>query len=171
MKVSNAATSIAYEKGRDAKMLELRISVLKDVQRLSERKRLAGCNKEIKSRKVADVKGVLNNFVDGMRRCIFNSYVSILQNVNQTLLVVGSRLRKLIDRKSQKLQRSVYAAFCDTAGGVQVLFVGVPEIVDRSLYLIVGHGKRDESPTPRSFSTHSASCASQQGGERASINI
>lgn len=58
---------------------------------------------------------------------------------------MGSRIKYLIDHMTQNLERVVHAARCDAAGGVQDSFVGASDVVDRRLYLFVGHARPDES--------------------------
>lgn len=70
------------------------------------------------SRKVADVKGKDNTLYDELRRDILEPYVSIQPNVVQTLLAVGSHLRELIKRDSERSQQSVRAALCNAADSV-----------------------------------------------------
>lgn len=87
----------------------------------------------------------MDNLTGGLRRDTFDSCARILRIVDQTLLAVGSRLGRLNDRDAKELQRSVHFALCDAAKGVQKLFVGVPEAVDRVLSLIIVYAKPGES--------------------------
>lgn len=58
---------------------------------------------EIVGRKIADANDEVNSLVVGLRRDVFDSYASIRHDVDQTLLAVGSRIRKQIDRKARRL--------------------------------------------------------------------
>lgn len=127
------ATSFASKKGRGAKLLEPRNGLLLDELDFLKRKESAWCNKELVSRKLADVKGEVNNLVDGLCRGTFDSYANIRHNVDQMLLAAGRRLKKLIDCEAQELQQRVHAALCNAAGDVQESFVGAPEVVNRSV--------------------------------------
>lgn len=47
---------------------------------------------EVVRRKVAEARDKKNYLVDGLRRGTFESYASVRQNVDQSLLALGSRL-------------------------------------------------------------------------------
>lgn len=110
-KTCDETTSSVMEKGREANMLECYIGLLKDELESLKRKDLIGCDMEVVSHKVADSKGKVSNFIDRLHRDSFNSYSNIRQNVDQTLLAVGIRLAKLIDREAKHLQESLHADF------------------------------------------------------------
>lgn len=76
-KVRSDAISSTNEKGRDARMLESRQSLLKDDLDLLKGKHSTGCGMEIASRRVVDAEGGVNSFVDGLRRENFDSFVGI----------------------------------------------------------------------------------------------
>lgn len=116
-KIRDDATWSANEKGREAKIVKSRISLLENELDFLKRKKPAACNKEVLGRMIADAKGEVNSLIDGLRRDTFNPYASIRHSVNQTLLAVGSRLGELTNRETQKLQRSVRLALCEAAGG------------------------------------------------------
>lgn len=63
--------------------------------------------------------------------------------------------KKVFDCEAKLLQQGVHDAFFDATGGVQKSFYIVPEAVGRSLSLLVGHSKRDESAMLGSWSAHS----------------
>lgn len=115
---------------------------------------------------VADAKGKMNSLVDGLRRDIFDSYASIRHNVDQSLLAVGSCLRKMVDRETKELQRRVHFALSNAVNGGQELFVYAHEVVHRSLSPIEWYPKRDESPRPGSSSAHSANRGQRQSRAR-----
>lgn len=80
-------------------MLGLRTSLLKNALDALKREKSMWCDMEIVDCKVADVKSKVSSVVVGLRQDTFESYASIRNKVGQTLLVVGSRLMNLIDRK------------------------------------------------------------------------
>lgn len=59
--------SSANQNSREAEMLESCIGLLKDELDSLKRKESNRCNMKIVSCKVADVKGEVNNLVDGLR--------------------------------------------------------------------------------------------------------
>lgn len=73
----NDATSSAKEQVWESKMLESCICLLKNVLDLLKGSGSTGCDMEDVSRKVADTKGEVNSFVDGLHRVSFLSYASI----------------------------------------------------------------------------------------------
>lgn len=77
------------------------------------------CDTEIVSRKVGDAKDKVKNLGHGFRRDIFHAYASIRHNTDPMLLAVGSRLRELIDREAQELQRCDNVALQNGAGGAR----------------------------------------------------
>lgn len=162
VKVRDGAISSANEKGRDARMLESRISLLEEALDFLKRNESTGRDMEIVNRKLADAKNEVNNLVDGSHRDTFDSYTSIRHNVNQTLLSVGSRLRDLIDREGQELQWSVHATLRNAASGVQGSFVGAPAVGDRSPNLVYGHARPDELAKTGPSTTHSANHVSRR---------
>lgn len=68
------------------------------------------------------------------------------------------------------LQQNVHDGHCGAADGVPKLFVDAPEVVDRSLSLIVGHEGRDELAKPGSCSTHHTNFELRQSWIRAAFN-
>lgn len=117
---------------------------------------------EVVGCKIADAKSDANNLVDGLRRGAFDLCADIRQNVNQTLLAIGSRLRDLTDREDEEVQWSVHTALCNAADGAQESFVDVSKVMGRSPNLIIVHAKYDEPARPRSSTTHSASLESRR---------
>lgn len=101
-------------------------------------------------RMVAGAKGGMDDLVDGSCRDTFDSYASIRQNVDQSLLIVRNRLKKIFDREAKRLQKTMHDALRDAAGGVQQSCFDAREVVNRSLASIVGQSKRDEAARPRS---------------------
>lgn len=158
VKTRDDAISSAKEKDWKTKMLESCIGLWKDGLYLLKRKESTGCDVEVVSRKVANAKGKDNNLVDETRQDTFNLYAHNRHSVDQTLLALGTRLRKLFYREVQELQRSVHAGLCDAAGGFQESFVSAPEVVNRNQNLIVGQARQDESARLRPCTTHSANC-------------
>lgn len=73
-KVRDDAIIFANGKSRDARLLESRISLLKDELDVLKRKKSTGCNMKIVGRKDADVKYGVNNLGDRLRQDIFDSY-------------------------------------------------------------------------------------------------
>lgn len=58
--------------------------------------------------------------------------------------------------ETKTLQQCVHDALREKADGVQNSFFDAVEVVDRSLSLIVGQSRRDESAEPGSPSSYSA---------------
>lgn len=87
----NMITS-AHAKGREAKIHDFCIGLLKDELESLKQKELTECNTEVVRCKVAKAKDKVTNVVDGLPRDTFDSYDNIRHNIDQTLLVVGSRL-------------------------------------------------------------------------------
>lgn len=71
---------------------------------------------------------------------------------------------------SKVLQQSICAALCSAAGGVQESLGDVPEIVDRSLSLVVGHARHDGSAMLELSTTHSANRESRWSRARSTVN-
>lgn len=166
-KARDDARSSANKQSQKSKMLEACIDLLKDNQDSLKQKYWTGCDMEVMRCKVADVKVGMSSLVDGLRRGYLDSYASIHDNVDHSLLAIGSRLREMIEREAKGLQRGVHAALRDAAGGFHESGFGVAEVVDRSLSLIVWHSKRDESAMPRSSSAHLANLERPQSRTRA----
>lgn len=80
-----------------------------------------------------------------MRRVTFGSYAAIPQNANQLLLAVNDRLTKMIDGEPKALHQGVHGALRHAASCVQQSFVDATEFLSRSLSMIIGRAKRDES--------------------------
>lgn len=127
-----------------------------------KQKETTGCVMEVWGCKAADAKSKINSLVDELRHDTFESYASIWHNVDQPLLAVGSLLRKVIYREGMDLQRGFYEALSNVADGVQQSFGNAPEVVDRSIGLIVGHAKDDNSARPGPSTAHSANRSHQQ---------
>lgn len=161
-KAHDNANSSAKEKGLQSGMPEYRTSLLKDELDVLKQKETKGCNMGTVHRKVVHARGEVNNLVDGLLRSIFESYTGIRHNGNQSLLVVSIRLNNLIDLKAQEFQRYIHAALCNAVGGVRDSFVAAPEVADRNLNLIVGHGRPDELAKLGSSTTYSASRESRR---------
>lgn len=68
------------------------------------------------------------------------------------------------------LQQGVCDDVCGVAGGVQKLFVGVPEVVGNRSCLIVGHAKRGDSARPRLSLAQFANLVRRRGNARADAN-
>lgn len=68
--------------------------------------------------KVADAKGSMNNLVDGLRQDTLYFYASIRHNVDQLLVAISKRLKKVFDRRAKALRQDVHDALCDAAGCV-----------------------------------------------------
>lgn len=71
------ATNSADKKGRQTRMLESLISLLKDKPDLLTRKGTTGCNIDIVSRKATDAKDTVSSLANGLRRNILESFASI----------------------------------------------------------------------------------------------
>lgn len=102
--VRDEAIGSANEKGRDARMVESRNSLLTDELVSLKRKKSKGCGMEIVGCKVANGKGDVKNLVAVFPRDTFASYASIRLNVVQTLIALCSPLRGLTYHKAQRLQ-------------------------------------------------------------------
>lgn len=126
-KTSDGAASFADRKGRPARMIGFRSTLLEDDLDSLKRMKTMRCNLNVVSRKVADAKGKVNSLADWLRCYTFESYALIWHKVDQTLVAVHCCLRDLNDREALKLQHSVFAALCNAASGVQMLIVGAPK--------------------------------------------
>lgn len=60
----------------------------------------------------------------------------------------------MFDREKMELQQAVRDAICGAARDVQKSFVHAAEVVDKSVSMIVGHPKLDETATPGSSSAY-----------------
>lgn len=69
--------------------------MLKDEPDLLKQNESTGCGMEVVRCKVADVMGDKKELVGSLRRDTFGSYTSIPQNVDQSLLAVSSRIKKM----------------------------------------------------------------------------
>lgn len=161
-KTRDGMTSSATEQSRQTKMLEACISLLEAELDLLKQKELTSFDMEIVLRKVADVKGYMDCFVDGLRRGTFDSYDSIRHIVDQLLLAISKRLKKVFYHKANTLPQGVHDALCRAAGGVQKPVVDAPEVVYGSLSLIIGHLKHNESAEPGYLPAHSANLEQRQ---------
>lgn len=115
-----------------------RIRLLTDELNSLKRKEKTVCYMEVVSCKLADTKSELSNLVSWLRHESFKSYASICHNVDQTLLVVGSHQREVINRDAKELQLGFHKAFCSAVGEVQQSFVYAPKVVDGILSLNSG---------------------------------
>lgn len=70
-------------------------------------------------------------------------------------------------REAKSLQQGGHDVFLEEAGGVQKSVVGVPEVLGRSLTLIIENSKRNEPAGPRPSSAHSSYCERRQCRTRA----
>lgn len=100
------------------------------------------------SRKLADVKGEVINSFEGLRLVTWDMYTSIQISVAQTILAVGSRLMKLVERKAKEFQCKVHIAIPSTARVVRKSFAGATEIGDRSPNSIGEHATKGWSASP-----------------------
>lgn len=151
-------------------MLKAHVRLLKDQLNSLKREDSNGCNMELVRRKVADAKRGRKKLAVGFRRNIFGSYASLRHSVNQSLITVSSRLKRMFDSEAKTLQQSVHDVYCDSASNVQNSFFDAPEAVKRSLSLIVGYSKRDASLRQRSLFAHSAHCGKRQSRTRAAFD-
>lgn len=103
----------------------------------------------------------IKNLVDGLLRGNYESYANIRHNVYQSLMELSKRLIGMFNRETMALQHDKCDAICGAAVVVQKLFVQAPEVVDKSLRLIVRHSKRAKSAKPGSPSVRSANYESQ----------
>lgn len=69
---------------------------------LLKRKEMTRCNVKLLDRKIANVKNKTISMVVGLRHVTFESYESTRHNFDQSLLVVGNRLREMIDREAKR---------------------------------------------------------------------
>lgn len=148
-------------------MREACIESLKDVLHSLKRIASIGGDMEVLRRKVADVRGHIKSLVNGLGRRTFKSCVRTYHNVDQSLLVVSCCLRDVDDPEPKELQRSDPAALRDALDGDQELFVGAPEVVDKSLSLNFKHSEWDESARPGSLSAHLANREQRRSRTRA----
>lgn len=109
----------------------------------------------------------MKQLVYDLCRDMFGSYASFRNNVDHLLLAVSDLLKETFHSEAKAFLQGVHDAFCDAAGGVQNSFVDSPEVVDKSLALIVEHSKRDDLARPRSLSAHYGNCEQQQSLTRA----
>lgn len=113
-------------------------------------------------RKAVNDRGDLTEVVGSFSPDTYDSYASIWHHVDQSLVAVGGRLKKIFGREAKALQQRVHNALYKSAGGVKKLFVHTPEVVDRSLSLNITHSKVDESARPGSSYVHSANPATTE---------
>lgn len=73
-----------------------------------------------------------------------------------------SRVKKVFSREGKALQQDVHDVLRSAAGSVQMSFVDVPEVADKSLSLIVGQSKGEKSAWPKFLSAHSANRMQRQ---------
>lgn len=72
-----------------------------------KRKESTGCDTKIVSRKVADAKGDKKSLVDGLRRDTFDSYASVRNSLDYSLVEVSKRLKEMFDPDAMVLQQCV----------------------------------------------------------------
>lgn len=109
----------------------------------------------------------MNSLIDCLRRDTFDSYTSIRHNVNSSLVAIRKHLKDMFGRKAWSFQQGVYDPLCSAAGGVHKSFGDAPEVVDRSLSLILWLSKRHEPARSGSLSAHSANREPRQSRTRA----
>lgn len=169
-KAHDDSDGLAEEQNRQIRMPEARIGLLEDEFDSIKRKDSTGGNTEAVSHMVADVKDDMKGFVDRLLWQTFHLYASIRGNVDQPLVEVSKLLKKMFNHLNMALHYGVHDAIRGASEDVQKSIIDTPTVVDRSLSLIVGHSKCDETVWPGLSFAYFANNDSRRNHTRAAFD-